>query len=150
MAFSPISAKGSPQLLKQSQILSALLCEAQRLKHLQRLLDSQLQPAARPFCRIAAWRNGRLSLIVSDGHWATRLRYQQRRLQRQLQTFDEFAGLTNIVIKVRPQQNGPSKNEPSPSLSKQAAVTINEAAQSIIDPRLRSALERLASRSEND
>jgi ribosomal protein L37AE/L43A len=50
------------------------------------------------------WRPGAkaLLLIVTDGHWATRLRYQQKRLQRQLQAFDEFASLTRILFKVQP------------------------------------------------
>jgi hypothetical protein len=70
--------------------------------HLQRLLESQLQPAAREHCHVASWREGSLLLIVTDGHWATRLRYQQKRLQRQLQAFDEFASLTRILFKVQP------------------------------------------------
>jgi hypothetical protein len=41
---------------------------------LQRLLESQLQPAAREHCHVASWREGHLLLIVTDGHWATRLR----------------------------------------------------------------------------
>jgi hypothetical protein len=51
---------------------------------------------------VASWREGSLLLIVTDGHWATRLRYQQKRLQRQLQMFDEFANLTRILFKVQP------------------------------------------------
>jgi hypothetical protein len=43
-----------------------------------------------------------LLLVVTDGHWATRLRYQQKRLQRQLQLFEEFANLTRILFKVQP------------------------------------------------
>jgi hypothetical protein len=43
-----------------------------------------------------------LLLVVTDGHWATRLRYQQKRLQRQLQLFEEFANLTRILFRVQP------------------------------------------------
>jgi hypothetical protein len=39
---------------------------------------------------------GTLLLVVTDGHWATRLRYQQKRLQRQLLALEAFANLTRI------------------------------------------------------
>ncbi|MEB0133699.1 DciA family protein, partial [Pseudomonas sp. CCI2.4] len=52
----------------------AKLHHAQRLAHLQRLLETQLHPAAREHCHVASWREGSLLLIVTDGHWATRLR----------------------------------------------------------------------------
>ncbi|PXC03669.1 DUF721 domain-containing protein, partial [Pseudomonas aeruginosa] len=47
-----------------------LFAEAQRICRLQQLLESQLQPAARPYCHVASWRGGCLLLIVTDGHWA--------------------------------------------------------------------------------
>ncbi len=99
MAFRPLTAKVPAVLLREAKPLKAILGHAQRLGHLQRLLESQLQPAAREHCHVASWREGSLLLIVTDGHWATRLRYQQKRLQRQLQMFDEFANLTRILFK---------------------------------------------------
>ncbi|KTC33734.1 RNA-binding protein [Pseudomonas sp. ABAC61] len=120
MAFRPLTARPPAVLLREAKPLKAILGHAQRLAHLQRLLDSQLQPAAREHCHVASWREGSLLLIVTDGHWATRLRYQQKRLQRQLLAFDEFAHLTRILFKVA-------------------------TADGISDPNLRAALERLAS-----
>ena len=102
MAFRPLTARAPAVLLREAKPLKAILGHAQRLGHLQRLLESQLQPAAREHCHVASWREGSLLLIVTDGHWATRLRYQQKRLQRQLQMFDEFASLTRILFKVQP------------------------------------------------
>ena len=102
MAFRPLTARAPAVLLREAKPLKAILGHAQRLAHLQRLLESQLQPAAREHCHVASWREGSLLLIVTDGHWATRLRYQQKRLQRQLLEFNEFSNLTRILFKVQP------------------------------------------------
>lgn len=102
MSFRPLPAQASTQLLRQARPLQMLFAEAQRICRLQQLLESQLQPAARPYCHVASWRGGCLLLIVTDGHWATRLRYQQRRSQRQLQAFEEFANLAKILSRCNP------------------------------------------------
>ncbi|WP_085693918.1 MULTISPECIES: DUF721 domain-containing protein [unclassified Pseudomonas] len=149
MAFRPHTAKAPAVLLREARPLKAILNHAQRLGHLQRLLETQLQPAAREHCHVAKWREGDLLLIVTDGHWATRLRYQQKRLQRQLQMFDEFAGLTRILFKVQPPtvQRGPSEH--NIDLSTDAAATLQSTAEGISDPNLRAALERLAAHAKN-
>lgn len=148
MAFRPSPARAPAALLREVKPLRALFGEALRLDRLQQLLESQLQPAAREHCRVASWREGCLLLIVTDGHWATRLRYQQRRLQRQLEALEAFAGLTRIQFKVQPPpppRHTPARTQP---LSSNAADSIQAAADGIRDPKLRAALERLASRSK--
>lgn len=144
MAFRPLTARAPAVLLREAKPLKALLGHAQRLGHLQRLLDSQLQPAAREHCHVGSWKEGTLTLVVNNGHWATRLRYQQKRLQRQLQLFDEFANLMQIRFVVRPAtvQHEPSGH--AIDLSTDAAATIQSTADGISDPNLRAALERLA------
>jgi hypothetical protein len=74
-----------------------------------------------------------LLLIVTDGHWATRLRYQQKRLQRQLQMFDEFANLTRILFKVQPPtvQQGAAG---IPWICRGCRATIQATADGISDP----------------
>ena len=68
MSFRPLPAQASTQLLRQARPLQMLFAEAQRICRLQQLLESQLQPAARPYCHVASWRGGCLLLIVTDGH----------------------------------------------------------------------------------
>jgi hypothetical protein len=97
--------------LRDEQDLRSLFRKAEAIGRLQMLLDMQLQPAARPHCKLAMYREGVLLLIVTDGHWATRLRYQQKRLLKALQ----------------------------------AAESIQATAECISDPKLRAAMERLAS-----
>lgn len=144
MAFRPLPARAPAVLLREAKPLKAIFHHAQRLGHLQRLLESQLQPAAREHCHVASWREGSLLLIVTDGHWATRLRYQQKRLQRQLTAFEEFANLTRIVFKVQPPSMPRGAVGHTMDLSSVAAESIQATADGITDPKLRAALERLA------
>lgn len=146
MAFRPLPAQAMTKLLREAKPLRSLFAEAQRLSRLQELLDSQLQPAARPYCRIASWREGCLLLIVTDGHWATRLRYQQNRLLRQLAACGEFSGLTRILLKVQPLIQAPAPVNTN-RLTPSASTILQEAAEGISNPELKAALERLASRS---
>ncbi|MDR8014879.1 DciA family protein [Ectopseudomonas guguanensis] len=148
MTFRPLPAQAPATLLREAKPLKALFGQAQRLSNLQRLVESQLQPAAREHCHVASWRDGCLLLIVTDGHWATRLRYQQRRLQRQLQALEEFATLTKILFKVQPQGGQNRGTDRAVHLSNSAAQSIQAAAEGISDPRLRAALERLASHTQ--
>jgi len=90
------------------------------------------------------WTANSLLLIVTDGHWATRLRYQQKRLLRQLQAFEEFAGLVRIQFKVQPPTVQVGAKGHTLDLSQDAAATIQSTAEGISDPNLRAALERLA------
>lgn len=146
MAFRPLPAQATTKLLREAKPLQSLFVQAQRLDRLQQLLETQLQPAARPHCHVASWREGSLLLIVTDGHWATRLRYQQNRLLRQLGALDEFAGLARILIKVQPRTQAVTPKR-TVELTESAAETLHEAAEGISNPRLKAALERLASRS---
>lgn len=144
MAFRPLPARAPAVLLREARPLKAIFNHAQRLAHLQRLLESQLQPAARPHCHVASWREGTLLLVVTDGHWATRLRYQQKRLQRQLVAFKEFSNLTRLQLKVQPATIHRAAVGHSRGISSNAAETISATAEGISDPKLRAALERLA------
>lgn len=150
MSLRPPPARAPAALLRDAKPLRALFGEAKRLDHLQRQLESQLQPAAREHCHVASWKDGHLLLIVTDGHWATRLRYQERRLLRQLQAMHEFAGLTRILVRVQPPAPPRHQIGPAPELSSRAACNIQETARGISDPKLRAALERLASHAKPD
>jgi hypothetical protein len=144
MAFRPHPARPPAVLLREARPLKALLSQALRLGQLKKLLDTQLQPAAREHCHVASWREGCLLLVVTDGHWATRLRYQQRRLQQGLQDMPEFNGLTRILFKVQPTAGPRRLTGPALDLSDLAADNLQATAEGISDPGLRAALERLA------
>ena len=136
--------------MREAKPLKALFNQAQRIDRLQHLVESQLQPAAREHCHVASWREGCLLLVITDGHWATRLRYQQKRLLRQLQTLEEFATLTKILFKVQPptaQRRAPGRTI---SLSSNAAENIQATAEGIQYAPLRAALERLAKHTQSE
>lgn len=144
MAFRPLPARVPAAVIRDAKPLKAIFHHAERLARLQRLLESQLQPAAREHCHVASWREGSLLLIVTDGHWATRLRYQHKRLLRQLAEFPEFANITRIHFKVQPPQVAQGAKGHTLDLSTNAAEGIQSVAEGISDPNLRAALERLA------
>lgn len=145
MTFRPLPAKAPAALLGETKPLQALLSEATRLSQLQKLVEGQLEPAASEHCKVAAWRDGQLILIVSDGQWATRLRYREKRLLKQLGALAEFTGLQRISFKVRPPATLAQSAGRQVSLSPSAARSIQASAEGISDPQLRAALERLAS-----
>lgn len=146
MALRPHFAREPLVLLREARPLKALFNQTLRLAHLQRLVDGQLQPAARAHCQVASWREGTLLLVVTDAHWATRLRYQQRRLQRDLQALQEFHGLLRILFKVEPLRGGAPRQRAGAMISSDAAEALQATAEGISDPALRAALERLAAR----
>lgn len=149
MTFRPLPARTPAALLRTAKPLQGLFDQAERLARLQQLVHAQLQPAAREHCHVAAWHDGSLLLVVTDGHWATRLRYQQRRLLRQLQGVPEFAGLHRILFKVQPPPTPSQGRGRCAPLSASAAESIRATAEHIRDPRLRAALERLARRADD-
>ncbi len=148
MAYKPSPAQPPSALLRQVRPLRLLLNQAERLEHLQRLLESQLQPAAREHCHVASWRDGTLLLVVTDGHWATRLRYQQKRLLAALQGMEAFGNLRRILYKVQPPLVPAKRGGHAAELSNSAAESLRDTAEGITDPKLRAALERLAAHAQ--
>lgn len=144
MSYRPIKTKKTQSVLQNSTALRRLVERAQALDRLQELINQYLQPAARAHCRLANYQAGTLTLIVTDGHWATRLRYQQKRLLKQLQSVPEFSQVTRIHFKVRPPVHVAQPAERTIELSEQAGQAIQSSAESTTDPVLRAALERLA------
>lgn len=138
------SAPKPLKTLREGNSLKGLFRKAEAIGRFQRLLESKIQPAARPFCKLAMFREGELLIIVTDGHWATRLRYQQRRLLRELQDIPEFAGLLRIAFKVQPDVTTTHAQRAAPLLSQAAAESIQSSAECIADPGLKAAMERLA------
>lgn len=150
MSFHPLDARRPGDLLRTHSTLKGLFHQARTVERMQILFESVLEPAARPHCRVASYRDGLLRLVVADSQWATRIRYQQVRLIRQLQAYTEFATLTKIHSKIQPplvKKAPPVRKIPR---SKIAADNLSDTAEQISDPNLRSALERLARHHRGD
>lgn len=144
MSFHPLDARRPGDLIRTHATLKGLYAKANAVERLQILLDTLLEPAAREHCRIATLREGVLRLIVTDSHWATRMRYQQKRLIRQLQAFNEFATLTKIHCKVQPPLVKKAPPVHKMRKSPVAAQSLSATAEQVTDPALKAALERLA------
>lgn len=134
--------------LEEGGTLERLVYTARRISHYQKLLESKLSVAARPHCKFSFWKDGELLVLVTDGQWATTLRYQQRRLVRELSTIPEFAGLVKIVFRVEPADTTYKREREANVITEAAAESIKEAAEAVTDARLKAALERLSSRAK--
>ncbi len=144
MSNRSIKAQQTTQLLQDNSALQRLVQRAQNIDRLQQLLNQYLQPAAREHCYLASVQETTLTLIVTNGHWATRLRYQQKRLLQQLQQVPEFSQVLRIQIKVRPPMQPDKAPARNIEFSEQIGQVINASAQAISDPTLREAMQRLA------
>lgn len=144
MSYRPIKAQKTTSVLQNSTSLQRLVARAQATDQLQNLLNQFLQPAVREHCHLASFAAGTLTLIVTDGNWATRLRYQQKRLLKQLQDLPEFSQVSRIQFKVRPPLQPAKPQARTIELSEQAGQSIQASAEATSDPVLRAALQRLA------
>ena len=144
MSFAPLDARRPGDLIRTHSTLKGLYAKARAVERLQVLIETLMEPAAREHCRVASLRDGVLRLMVTDSHWATRLRYQQKRLVRQLQAYTEFATLTKIHCKVQPPSVKKAPPRRKMRQSSVAALSLRETAEQIKDPVLKEALQRLA------
>ncbi|KXU36902.1 hypothetical protein AXE65_04475 [Ventosimonas gracilis] len=148
MSSAPSPIRPLADLLHKKQPLSSLLAKADALLRLEQLLHAQLAPAVRAFCKVASFRDGRLLLVVSNGQWATHLRYQERRLCQALQVLPEFAGISRIVLKVQPLLVQSQGRGSCPPLPAKAAESLHACAKDCNDRALQNALKKLAKHAE--
>lgn len=139
----------SGKILHANSALNQLLHKARYIAALEKILLEHLDQNLRPHCCIGSYENGRLVVVLSGGHWATRLRYQQQELAELLALRPEFSELQQLVFKVRPTNSQPpTEDKPRLSISATAGDTIFQCAQAIEDDVLRQALLRLASNAD--
>jgi hypothetical protein len=125
--------------------LTALVDHAKRLSELDRALAPLLGAELACHCRVADFRGGRLVVMADSAAWATRLRYHTPQIRGRLAE----AGMTVndlrfIVRPVTASVAGPDRRRAPPSLSPDAAHTLESGADAISDGPLSDALRRLA------
>lgn len=138
------SASDLKTLFRNSSTLRQLMVHSQRLATLQTQLEQCLQEAARPHCKVGAFDEGCLILIITDGAWATRLRYQKNILIKQLRNFSTFMELQHIQFRIEPKTEPQIKTRARPVLSADAAALLEATANNVEDSKLQAALRRLA------
>lgn len=140
---SPVQHTG--QILKKNPRLSQLISRASHLSALQEVLHQQLSSAMQEQVLLGDYNQGVLTLLVHDSVWLTRLRYQQKSLLQRLATLQAFRDIQRIQFRISPTIAEPSSpRNNSVRISSTSKAHILGLADSVDDPELRKALQRLA------
>ncbi|MCE8032376.1 DUF721 domain-containing protein [Halomonas sp. MCCC 1A11057] len=143
-------AQPMSRLLGGNGELAPLMRTARLIGQAQQHLREHLPEEVREHLFVGGYRDGKLTLLTDRAVWLTWLRYEQPRLLELLHQLPEFSAVSSFTLKVRPVR--PLKVPPRQvrSLPVPAADEISACAADVEDPRLKGALERLASHAERN
>ena len=141
------AAKSLATLLHGSRgPLAQSLRHARRLQALDRAFAQLIEPSLQPHCQVANLRDGCLVVQVDAPAWATRLRFDQQRILKQLRKKGITSQIAKLSIQVKPavgnRQRPPRPRKP---LEQRARQQATEQLQQVSDPELRRRLIRLLS-----
>ena len=138
------------KLLLGSQY-SRLVSQARALMALETLLQALLPEPLKAHCRLLAIREDTLVLAADSPVWAARLRFHAPQLVKQFNR-NQTVKLRTIQIRVRPPERiVPTQRRQSMSRrSKNSTTALQQVAQTVSDPGLKTALLRLANRQLSD
>ena len=134
------------KLLGGSQY-SRLVSQARALLGLDGLIQELLPDALKTHCRVLSVRDQTLVLAADSPVWAARLKFHSSQLVKQLNR-QQTVKLRTVRIRVRPPEKQlvtERRNTPL-KLGINSATALRQAADSVSDPDLKSALLRLANR----
>jgi hypothetical protein len=138
-------------MLKKSGPLSRLLSQARLLATLDNQLKRLLEAPLDEHCQVLALHDQTLVVAVDSPVWAARLRFHTPRL---IKLFSRSLSVPvhNLRVRVCPVSGSPAPvKQPVPArrgtAGKQALL---QAAQTVSDPELKSALQKLASHYEHN
>lgn len=141
-------AQPMSQLLGGRGELGSLMRMARMIDLAQSHLRAHLPKELGDHLHVGGFRDGRLTLIADGAAWLTRLRYEQPRLLELLHQLPGFEAVSGFTLKVRPVRPPRRPLRQVRHLPARAADEISSCAADTDDPRLRHALERLASHAE--
>ena len=134
------------KLLGGSQY-SRLVSQARALLGLDGLIQELLPDALKTHCRVLSVRDETLVLAADSPVWAARLKFHSSQLVKQLNR-QQTVKLRTVRIRVRPPEKQlvtERRNTPL-KLGINSATALRQAADSVSDPDLKSALLRLTNR----
>jgi hypothetical protein len=134
------------KLLGGSQY-SRLVSQARALAGLDALTRELLPDTLKTHCRVLSVRDETLVLAADSPVWAARLKFHSSQLVKQLNR-QQTVKLRTVRIRVRPPEKlvaGERRSTPL-KLGINSATALRQAADSVSDPDLKSALLRLANR----
>lgn len=140
--------KTVPELLS-GQGLEQAIQRSRQLNRLASLVKERLGAEFDSHCQVTNVRTSTLILTVASTVWASRLRYQVPRLLQDFSRDERLSAITAIDIRVSPaiaEAQKPSTPLRRASMSEEAAHCVRQCSESIDDPKLKSALARLAGR----
>lgn len=143
-------AQPMSRLLNGRGELGDLMRMARLIEKAQQHLREQLPPEFAEHLFVGGYQSGRLTLITDGAAWLTRLRYEQPRLLELLHQLPEFQAVTGFHLKVRPVRPARVPPRQFRHLSSGAGDEISSCAADVDDPKLKKALERLASHAQKD
>lgn len=123
--------------------LASVLRKAAYLQEIEGIVHDGLPPEARRGVRVAACDDERLLLHVDGAGWATRLRYQQNAIRRELARRLR-RHVERVEIRVRPVDEIAPPQAPPRRLSDDARRRLEGAARCVESPELAAALTKLA------
>jgi len=128
--------------------LAILITRTRQLSRWTAMMRNQLDDALAIHCYIGALDDSTLTIFVDDAAWATRLRFQSAQLIPRLREVGSvFSDVQRIAVKILNVDRAAeaTRQETSgPALSTDNANIINSLSDSIDDPELQEALQRLA------
>jgi len=140
-------------LLGKSEV-ARLLARARALKKLDAELHDLIPAPLGNHCRILSVRDDTLVLAADSPVWAARLRFHTTQLVKQL-SISRTVNLRTVRVRVRPPASAQASHPARKHIpvSRKNSHALKQAAREVMDPGLRAALLRLASRRnrpEND
>lgn len=134
----------TPGNLPPGSPLRYLVETAEAHQRLERMVLDCLPDNLRAHCRFAAFEDGSLCLLVDSSVQATRLRFAQGEILRQLREKEPFRFAWRLKVKVSPRRRRHSLPRRRLQLSKENARLLKEEAGHTKDQGLRAVLDRLA------
>lgn len=139
-----MTSRSLQEHLASGDSMARLAAHAQRLLQFQRLLETALPEALRPYARVANFRLGKLFIHAANGAVAAKIRQFGPRLASDLSNKD--VKVTQIEVKVQAKNQsptGPRHIRPTLPGIKQKQALTGLAQHLPADSRLKQALERL-------
>ena len=149
------SKKANRYFQSDNKDLQLLFAKIKELDILNQKIAGYLDPNIRKYCQVANFSGNRLTIVVANGSVATQIRFQTNDLLRQFKQDPLLQTIQDIYCKVRPapiSHTAPKVNMPFKKLedlSPETAEIVWEIAESLEDPKLKEAMQRIAKHVKN-
>lgn len=136
--------------------LQFILSKVNQLQKLNQKIASYLNPALAKHCYVAQIREKKLILIVSNGSYATQLRFETADLLVKFKQDETLKHIQELECKVNPgfiqsMQEAPQNVcKQMPFISKETANIMNEMADTISDPELKAIMKKIAKHTKDE